>query len=195
MAEDFNDDELRDLGRQFAKIRRSLPDLPDHEPRNLSDAPRLEIRPRSDEGDMRTPQLRPVFDIGQIGTIVSILVTAVGTIWWGSTTVATVTQQISHQTEQILKLQGDVVAINASTVERERRYGPRVDKVEADNQVQNERLTNAAASILELRRQGTDLMAVLSVMREDIASIKASRYYGPSRRTELVSHPAPVETR
>ena len=117
------------------------------------------------------PKFDPTFNLGHLFTILSILLTAFGGIWY----TATETTNIDHRISNIER------GVAGNT--------PRVDALTQGATVINERMTNLLETQRELRRQNSDLMSALIRIREDVAGIAAQ--LNSNRRPPPAQPPMP----
>jgi hypothetical protein len=101
---------------------------------------------------------------GQVVQIVGLILTLGGGIWWGS-------ERITKQEAAIAEIKRDMDANVARTV----AAVPKIDALDYENKVQNERIQNVAQQMAEMRKGNTEILSTLGTIRENIATIVATQ--------------------
>lgn len=178
------------MGREedLGALRRLLAETPDHppgEPRSITDPP---VYDRKDPDMPQRYRFDPTINNGHILTIASIIVTgalSVGSgLWWTSGQLTRFQEQVNQFQTQLMSMRRDIDASALQAAERQRTYGPRIDGLERDNQVQGERIQNLSLAAADQRKVAADILTILGNIREDMATVKARLALG--KRTELM---------
>ncbi len=158
--------------------------------RNLAQAAAArEAEQRAREREMKHgPRFDPTINVGHILTVASILLTVGGGIWWTSAQLTRFQEQANRFQEQLVHMRRDLDAATTAALDRQRQYGPRIDGIERDNQVQGERIQNLSLAAADQRKAAADILTILGNIREDMATVRTRLNLG--RRSEL-SAPGP----
>jgi hypothetical protein len=129
------------------------------------------------------PRFDPTINVGHLLTVASILLTVGGGIWWTSAQLTRFQEQASRFQEQLLHMRRDIDSATTAALDRQRQYGPRIDGIERDNQVQGERIQNLSLAAADQRKVAADILTILGNIREDMATVRTRLNLG--RRSEL----------